>query len=85
MKLVEGSLEFSGDIVANVPYSTAEIMFSPGPRACLANLAAGRSLSFRVKGDGNTYQLMIFTHTVARIPVMFVRGRPGSREVQVPA
>ena len=55
------SLEVAGEIVPDVRYPLAGVVFSPGPRReAPANLAAKKSLSFWVKGDGRTYQLMVF-------------------------
>jgi hypothetical protein len=46
-------------------------MFSPGLRPSVpANLSAKKSLSFWVKGDGRTYQLMVFARSGGGNPVM---------------
>lgn len=78
MKVVDGgsnssrySLEVSGEIVSDVRYPIAGVMLSPGSHPFSpANLSAKKRLSFRVKGDGKTYQLMVFTHGGANSPAI---------------
>ena len=77
MNVVEGSanaslhsLNVSGEIVQDVRYPVAGVMFSPGVRPSTpANLSAKKSLSFWVKGDGRTYQLMMFARSGGGNPV----------------
>lgn len=78
MSVVEGgangsrhSLNASGEIVQDVRYPVAGLMFSPGVRpSAPANLSSWKGLSFRVKGDGRTYQLMMFARSGGGNPVI---------------
>ena len=78
MNVIEGganasrySLDVSGEIVPDVRYPVAGIMFSPGIRpSAPANLSGKKSLSFWVKGDGRAYQLMVFARSGGGNPVI---------------
>ncbi|MBV9507067.1 MAG: CIA30 family protein [Acidobacteriia bacterium] len=84
MKIVDGganssrySLEVSGEIVSDVRYPVAGAMFSPGAKPFApANLSSHKTLSFWVKGDGRTYQLMVPTAAGGGVPAIqpFVAG-----------
>jgi hypothetical protein len=65
------SLEVFGEIAADVRYPIGGVIFSPGSRSSTpANLSAKKLLSFWVKGDGKTYQLMVFTHSGGGVPTI---------------
>jgi imidazolonepropionase-like amidohydrolase len=65
-----GALRIAGEVVAGkVPASWAGAMFSPGgvPFAP-ADLSKAKGLSFRARGDGKTYVVMVFTRKRGRAP-----------------
>jgi hypothetical protein len=57
-----GSLLITGTIAPAVPYAWAGAMFSPGAGVMApANLSSKNEIIFWAKGDGQTYQLMLFS------------------------
>jgi len=65
-----GALNVSGTINTQFAFPWAGVMFSPGPTMFApADLGTSRSLSFRVKGDGGTYRVMLFSAASGRVPV----------------
>jgi hypothetical protein len=64
------ALDVSGEIVPDVRYPIAGLMFSPGGApSAPANLSGKKGFSFWVKGDGRTYQLMVFARSGGGNPV----------------
>ncbi len=84
MKVVDGgangsakSLETTGTVAPGLSYAWAGPMFMPGAKAMdPVNLSAAKSLSFWAKGDGRTYQVMMFAQSAGQMPlsVDFVAG-----------
>jgi imidazolonepropionase-like amidohydrolase len=73
----KGSLFISGEVAANSSFSWAGVMFSPGATpGQAANLSNKTGLSFWTKGDGRTYNIMLFAGSFMVIPAMktFVAG-----------
>jgi len=65
-----GALSVRGSINPGFPYPWAGVLYSPGPAMFSpANLSDKRSLVFRVRGDGGTYRVMLFSAASGRIPV----------------
>lgn len=63
------SLLITGNITADIPFAWGGAMFSPGPGPMIpANLSSKKEISFRVKGDGKTYQVMVYAKNLGYIP-----------------
>jgi hypothetical protein len=63
------SLEISGDVHPGPQYPFAGATFAPsGNEFQGADLSAAESLSFWAKGDGKTYQVLLFTISGGQIP-----------------
>ena len=77
MKVVDGgangtakSLETTGKVAPGLSYGWAGPMFMPGAKPMdPANLSTATSLSFWAKGDGRTYQVMMFSESSGQMPV----------------
>ena len=84
MKVVDGgangtakSLETTGKVAPGLSYGWAGPMFMPGTKPMdAANLSAAKAVSFWAKGDGRTYQVMMFSQTSGQMPVSvdFIAG-----------
>lgn len=63
------ALDISGMIDGGLPYAWAGAMWSPGAQPFVpADLSSRKSISFFVKGDGQTYRILVFTASGGRIP-----------------
>jgi hypothetical protein len=77
----EGSkhaLRVTGEVMAGFGYPWSGAMFSPGPTPMApANLSARKAIQFWAKGDGQTYQVMIFSQRLGYRPATqtFVAGQ----------
>lgn len=64
------SLETTGKVAPGLSYGWAGPMFMPGAKSMdPVNLSAAKSLSFWAKGDGRTYQIMMFSTSSGQMPV----------------
>src|SRR5207247_407229 len=65
----KGSLLVTGEVAPGLPHAWAGVMFSPGdgPTAP-ANLSSKKALSFFAKGDGRTYQVLLFSESHGYVP-----------------
>ncbi len=85
----EGSanaLRVSGEVVQGVAFPWSGVMFSPGPvMMAPANLSSKKAIRFWAKGDGRTYQLMVFATRLGFRPASrpFVAG-PDWKEFALP-
>ncbi|MGH7563333.1 MAG: CIA30 family protein [Gemmatimonadota bacterium] len=89
MKMVEGgaegsagALEVTGEIRPGFAFPWAGPMFFPGATPFgPANLSSKKELSFRAKGDGNTYRVLLFSAGRGPIPIQqsFVAGAEWER------
>ena len=76
----EGSkhaLRLTGEVAQGFAFPWSGVMFSPGPRPMApVNLAARKAIQFWAKGDGQTYQVMIFSQRLGYRPATqtFVAG-----------
>jgi hypothetical protein len=61
----KGALQISGEVVAGgQPFTWAGALYSPGQAPMQpVNLSGKKSISFRAKGDGKTYTLMVLTES----------------------
>jgi ABC-2 type transport system permease protein len=91
-KLVEGALEVSGEVGTAIQYPFAGASFLPNGTPGAAWAAQGfmdyshkQTLSFRVRGDGREYKVMMMGPALDTIPAMynFVAG-PEWQAVHVP-
>ena len=68
----EGSkhaLRVTGEVTPGFAYPWSGVMFSPGPTPMApVNLSARKAIQFRAKGDGQTYQVMIFSKRLGYRP-----------------
>ena len=84
MKVVDGganghkhSLEISGTVDGGLSYAWSGVMFFPGTHPFVpVNLSSKKNISFFVKGDGQTYRVLLFTGSGGRTPAQqtFVAG-----------
>jgi imidazolonepropionase-like amidohydrolase len=82
----KGAMRVTGEVVAGYAFPWAGVMFSPGPAPMMpANLSSKKGVRFWVKGDGQTYQLMVFARRLGYQPARreFVAG-PEWREFIMP-
>lgn len=64
------ALAIAGEVVAHGPATWAGALFSPGAGPFVpADLSARRQFSFQAKGDGKTYEVMVFARSRGRFPV----------------
>lgn len=80
------SLAISGETKPGFAYAWAGMMFLPGTRAMApADLSKFSGVSFWTKGDGRTYQLLLFATRLGRMPASktFTAG-PEWQQVTVP-
>ena len=80
------SLAISGEIRDGFAYPWAGMMFFPGSKMMApANLSQFAGISFWTKGDGSTYQLMLFATRLGMIPASksFTAG-PEWQQITVP-
>lgn len=73
----KGALLVEGEADAGLPYAWAGAMFYPGLSAmAAANLSSKKEISFWAKGDGRTYNVMLFAPSRNFIPLTrtFVAG-----------
>ena len=71
------SLEISGEVRPGFAFPWSGAIFFPGDRPMApANLSSFKALEFWAKGDGRTYQLMLFASSLGMMPAMktFVAG-----------
>ena len=68
----EGSkhaLRVTGEVTPGFAYPWSGVMFSPGPTPMASvNLSARKTIQFRARGDGQTYQVMIFSKRLGYRP-----------------
>jgi imidazolonepropionase-like amidohydrolase len=58
----KGSLLVTGEVMNGPPFAWAGVMFSPGDRPMApADVSSKKALSFFAKGDGQTYQVLLFS------------------------
>lgn len=70
-----GALQITGTIAPALPFAWAGVNFYPGPTQWApANLSQKTGISFWAKGDGKTYNIMIFSGSMMAMPtsVQFV-------------
>lgn len=91
-KVVEGALEVSGEVGTGIQYPFAGTSFLPNgaPKADWAkqgfmDYSHKQTLSFRARGDGHEYMVMMMGPALDTIPAMynFVAG-PDWQQVQIP-
>ena len=71
LEVVDGALLISGEIRPGFSFPWAGAMFSPGKTPMApANLSSRKSITFRAKGDGKTYRLMLFATKLGYQPAM---------------
>jgi imidazolonepropionase-like amidohydrolase len=73
----KGSMAVTGELVSGFQFPWAGVMFTPGERKMApANLSAKREIVFSAKGDGATYQILLFSagHGYAPARQVFVAG-----------
>jgi hypothetical protein len=73
----KNALSVTGEVTAAFAYPWSGVMFSPGPAPMApVNLSARKAIQFWAKGDGQTYQLMIFSKRLGYRPATqtFVAG-----------
>jgi imidazolonepropionase-like amidohydrolase len=64
------ALEVSGEIAAGI-FGWAGAIFYPGPAPMTpVNLSGRRTISFRARGDGRTYQVILVTKSTGSMPLM---------------
>jgi len=76
------SLSISGVISAGFPFAWAGAIFYPGPAPFEpANLSSKKRVAFWARGDGRSYQIMLFSKTGGFIPSIkhFVAGENWQR------
>src|SRR5262249_21643447 len=72
------SLSVTGEISPAFAFPWAGAIFYPGPRPMApANLSSRKGIRFWTKGDGRTYQVMLYTNSGG--------VRPGSKDFSSPA
>src|SRR5262249_20328229 len=65
----KGALRIAGAIEDRAQPRWAGALFSPGPFPMTpANLSSKQAIAFRAKGDGKTYQIMIFSSATGGAP-----------------
>ncbi len=71
LNVAENALDIRGTIVGPLPYAWAGAMFSPGPQVFApADLSEKKALTFRAKGDGKTYRVMLFATSKGMNPLV---------------
>lgn len=73
----KSALRVTGEVKPGFAYPWSGAMFSPGPTPMApVNLSARKAIQFWAKGDGQTYQLMIFSQRLGYRPATqsFVAG-----------
>jgi len=76
----EGSKSYllvTGEVIAGFAFPWSGVLFSPGPSMMApANLSARKAIQFWAKGDGRTYEIMLFSKRLGYRPVTqtFVAG-----------
>jgi hypothetical protein len=91
-RVVEGALEVSGEVGTAIQYPFAGTSFLPNgtPRADWAkqgfmDYSRKQALSFRVRGDGREYMVMMMGPALDTIPAMYnFVAAPDWQEVRVP-
>ncbi|HEY1220356.1 MAG: CIA30 family protein [Bryobacteraceae bacterium] len=84
MEIAPGGAEASksyllvtGEVIAGFAFPWSGVLFSPGPAIMApANLSARKAIQFWAKGDGRTYQVMLFSRRLGYRPATqnFVAG-----------
>ena len=84
MEIAPGGAEASksyllvtGEVIAGFAFPWSGVLFSPGPSMMApANLSARKAIQFWAKGDGRTYEIMLFSKRLGYRPVTqtFVAG-----------
>jgi len=80
------ALGVTGTVAPGLPFAWSGVMFMPGVRPMQpTNLSAAKALTFWTKGDGKTYQVMLFSESRGRMPSTrdFVAG-PDWKEYTFP-
>jgi hypothetical protein len=73
----KGALRVTGEVMEGFAFPWSGVMFSPGPAPMQpANLSGHKAIQFWAKGDGQTYQVMMFTKKLGYRPAIqtFVAG-----------
>jgi imidazolonepropionase-like amidohydrolase len=73
----KNALRVTGEVTQGFAYPWSGAMFSPGPTPMApVNLSARKAIQFWAKGDGQTYQLMLFSQRLGYRPATqnFVAG-----------
>ena len=73
----KGALRVTGEVMEGFAFPWSGVMFSPGPAPMQpANLSGHKTIQFWAKGDGQTYQVMMFTKKLGYRPAIqtFVAG-----------
>lgn len=76
------SMEISGEVKKGFAFPWAGAMFFPGPKPMApADLSEAQDLIFWAKGDGRTYQVLLFTTNLGMMPAQktFVAGAEWTR------
>ena len=74
----KGSLMVTGQVAAGQQFAWSGVIFSPGARPmAVADLSTKREIIFSTRGDGATYQLMVFAEGKKFAPISqpFVAGK----------
>jgi imidazolonepropionase-like amidohydrolase len=82
----KGALLITGEVVQGFAFPWSGVMFSPGAAPMQpANLSSKQAIRFWAKGDGQTYQVMVFDQKLGYRPAMqaFVAG-PEWKEFVLP-
>ncbi len=71
IKVVDKALAITGEVIAGGPASWSGAMVMPGDRPFApADLSKTTKLTFRAKGDGKAYVVMVFTQKGGRMPAV---------------
>jgi hypothetical protein len=73
----KNALRVTGEVMEGFAYPWSGVLFSPGPSMMApVNLSSRKGIQFWAKGDGRTYQLMVFAQRLGYRPAVqtFVAG-----------
>jgi hypothetical protein len=66
-----GALRVTGSVSAAIQYPWAGVMFSPGSRVFAPeNLSANAGFSFAIRGDGTSFNVLVFSESLGRTPAV---------------
>jgi imidazolonepropionase-like amidohydrolase len=77
LAVVDGTLRITGEVKGGTPAAWAGAMYFPGTQPMSPeNLSGAKGLAFRARGDGRTYQVLLFHQAggMAPVAVPFVAG-----------